>query len=178
MLQKYKIDEVGSLKERLTDAKSIVLIDYKGINIEEVDELRNRFRNAEVDYFVSKNTFIKVALNELGIKELDDYLKGPTACAVCKADEVAPAREFVKFYKEVMEEKDFPKFKIGYVDGGLMSVAQLNSLAKLPSKEELLSKTLGALNAPMTGFLGVLQGIMRQFAYAVDALAKSKAENN
>jgi large subunit ribosomal protein L10 len=81
MIQAYKIDEVKKVKERLQNAKSIVLIDYKGINIEEVDELRNRMRNAEVDYFISKNTFIKLALNELGISELDSQLVGPTAIA-------------------------------------------------------------------------------------------------
>ena len=74
MAQPYKIEEVKKIKERLEEAKSIVLVDYKGINIEEVDELRNRMRNASVDYFVSKNSFIKIALNELGITDLDESL--------------------------------------------------------------------------------------------------------
>ena len=110
MVQAYKIDEVKKVKERLQNAKSIVLIDYKGINIEEVDELRNRMRNAEVDYFISKNTFIKLALNELGISELDSQLVGSTAIATTTIDEVAPARELAKFRKEIMQETKVQPF--------------------------------------------------------------------
>ena len=178
MAQAYKIKTVANLKERLDGAKSIVLIDYKGINIEEVDALRERMRNSDVDYFVSKNTFIKKALNELGVNDLDQHLKGPTAVAVCKSDEVAPAREMVKFVKDVMEDKEFPKFKIGYVSGELMDINELNQLAKLPSREELIGRVLAGFNAPLSGMVGVLNGILRKFVYVVDAIAKDKAEQN
>ena len=177
MVQQYKVDEVGQIKERLQKAKSIILLDYKGINIEEVDMLRNRMRNAEVDYFVSKNTFIKIALNDLGITSLDPYLKGPTAVAAADIDEVAPARELAGFIKEVMADKDFPAFKIGLISGEIMEPAQLKQLAELPSKDVLIAKMLAGFNAPITGFVGVLQGIIRKFLYAVDEIAKQK-ENN
>lgn len=176
MVQAYKIDEVKKVKERLQNAKSIVLIDYKGINIEEVDELRNRMRNAEVDYFISKNTFIKLALNELGISELDSQLVGPTAIATTTIDEVAPARELAKFRKEIMEDKDFPNFKLGLVDGKVMEASELEQLAKLPSKEVLISMILQGFNAPVTGFVGVLNGILRKFVYVMDAIAKIQEE--
>lgn len=174
MAQQYKIDEIQNIKERLENAKSIVLVDYKGINIEEVDELRNRFRNANVDYFISKNTFIKIALNDLGIKELDSYLAGPTAIAACTVDEVAPARELKKFIKDVMADKPFPSFKAGLVAGEVMDVDKLKQLAELPSKEDLLSMVLQGFNAPISGLVGVLQGVLRKFVYAVDAVAKEK----
>lgn len=175
MVQAYKEDLVYELKTRLKDAKAIILVDYKGINIEEVNALRNRLRNAGVDYFVQKNTLIKIALHDLGINDLDEYLVGPTAVAVCKNDEVAPAREISKFVKEVMEEKGFPSFKIGLVNGGILTAAQVTALAKLPSREELLSRLIGSMNSPLSGFVGVLQGIIRQFVYTVDAVAKQKA---
>ncbi|PID27808.1 MAG: 50S ribosomal protein L10 [Candidatus Cloacimonadota bacterium] len=175
-MQTYKIDIVKRLKERLDGAKAIVVVDYKGINIEEVNQLRSRYRANNVDYFVAKNTFIKIALNELGITELDEYLVGPTAVAVCKEDEVAPARETVKFIKEVMEDKAFPRFKAGYVDGSIMNVDELEQLAKLPTKEELIAKVMYGFNAPITGFVGVMSGILRKFAYALNALAENKAE--
>ena len=178
MTQPYKIEEVKRIKERLEEAKSIILVDYKGINIEEVDELRNRMRNASVDYFVSKNSFIKIALNELGITDLDESLVGSTAVAVSKGDEVAPARELSKFKLDLMKEKDFPTFKTGYVSGKLMQAAELEQLAKLPSKEALLSMVLQGFNAPMSGIVGALQGIIRKFVYAVDAVAKKQEENN
>jgi large subunit ribosomal protein L10 len=175
MVQAYKLDIVKDLKERLQDAKAIVLVDYKGINIEEVNQLRNRFRNEKVDYLVQKNTLIKIALNDLGIQSLDEYLVGPTALAICKSDEVAPARVVIKFLKEVMEEKEFPKFKAGYVSGNLLDASQMMVLAKLPSREELLAKLLGSAQAPISRLLGVTQGIIRKFVYAVDAVAKNKA---
>jgi large subunit ribosomal protein L10 len=176
MAQLYKIEEIKRIKERLENAKSIVLIDYKGINIEEVDELRNRMRNAHVDYFISKNTFIKIALNDLGIEVLNSNLVGPTAIAVSSDDEVAPARELVKFKKDIMTDKEFPNFKVGFVSGKLMNIDELEQLAKLPSKEALLSMVLQGFNAPISGLVGVLQGILRKFVYTVDAVAK-KEEN-
>lgn len=176
MAQAYKIDEVKQLKSRLENAKAIVLVDYKGVNIEEVDELRNRFRDAKVDYFVSKNTFIKIALNELGISDLDETLVGPTAVAVAKEDEVAPARELVKFKKEVTKDKEFPSFKMGLVSGDLFGPDQLVKLADLPGKDALISMVLQGFNAPMVGLVGSLQGILRKFVYAVDAIAKEKKE--
>jgi len=174
MAQPYKIEEIKRIKERLENAKSIVLIDYKGINIEEVDELRNRMRNAHVDYFISKNTFIKIALNELGIEELNSNLMGPTAVAVSTDDEVAPARELANFKKDIMTDKEFPNFKVGLVSGKLMNVIELEQLAKLPSKEALLSMVLQGFNAPISGLVGVLQGILRKFVYTVDAVAKKE----
>ena len=176
MAQAYKIEEVAKIKQRLENAKSIVLIDYKGINIEEVDELRNRMRNAGVDYFVSKNTFIKIALNDLGITGLDDTLVGPTAVASSIDDEVAPAREIVNFKDDITKDKAFPSFKLGLVSGEIMTAEQLGKLAKLPNKEALISMVLQGFNAPISGFVGALSGILKNFVYAVDAIAKQKEE--
>ena len=177
MVQQYKQDTVADLKERLDGAKAIVLVDYKGINIAEVDELRNRMREAHVDYFVSKNTFIKIALNQLGISDLDDRLVGPTAVAVSKDDEVAPARVLAKFIDDVMDKKEFPRFKCGLVDGTVMNDTKLLALSKMPSREELLAKILAGFNSPITGFVGALSGIIRKFVYAVDAIAKQQEQN-
>ncbi len=174
MVQAFKLDIVRNLKERLQDAKAIVLVDYKGINIEEVNQLRTRFRNEKVDYLVQKNTLVKIALHDLGITGLDEYLVGPTALAVSKNDEVAAARVVVKFLKEVMEEKEFPKFKAGFVAGNVLDAGQMSALAKLPSRDELLAKVLGSAQAPISRLLGVTQGIIRKFVYAVDAVAKNK----
>ncbi len=175
MVQRVKYDIVAQLKERLESAKAIVLVDYKGINVEQVSQLRSRFREAEVDYLVQKNTLIKIALNDLGINELDEFLVGPTALAICKSEEVAPARVLVKFIKEVMEDAEFPSFKVGFVAGQVYDEAQLLSLAKLPTREELLSKVMGSLNAPITNFLNASQGVARKLVYVLDAIAKTKA---
>ena len=178
MAQAYKIEEVKKIKARLEDAKSIVLVDYKGINIDEVNQLRGRMRDGGCEYFVSKNTLIKLALNELGISELDSNLVGSTAVAVSKTDEVSPARELANFKKDVMSDKKFPSFKMGYVSGTVMDATELDRLAKLPTKDQLLSMVLQGFNAPMTGFVGTLSGIIRKFVFAVDAIAKKQAEEN
>ncbi|MCB5262859.1 MAG: 50S ribosomal protein L10 [Candidatus Cloacimonetes bacterium] len=176
MVQQHKISKVQNLVERLRGAKAIVLVDYKGINIEQVNELRNRFRVENVDYVVQKNTLLKIALNELGITELDDYLKGPTAVAVCLNDEVSPARVIAKFKKEIMEDASFPSFKVGYVAGHVFGIEELSSLAKLPTRDELLGLVVGGMAAPITGFMAVNLGIIRKFFYAVDAIIEKQAD--
>jgi large subunit ribosomal protein L10 len=175
-IKDYKVKTVESIKERLDGARAIVLVDYKGINVEEVNKLRDTLRNNKVDYFVSKNTWIKIALNQLGINDLDNYLLGPTAVAVSKLDEVAPARVLKKFVETELEKKEICGFKVGLVGKDVFQANQLKQLAELPSKEELVAKVLYGFNAPLAGFVGVLSGMIRKFALAVDAIAKQKAK--
>jgi len=175
MVQHKKLNTVENLKERLAGAKAIILVDYKGINVEQVNKLRNLFKEAKVDYLVQKNTLIKIALNELGINDLDVYLQGPTAVAISKDDEVTPAKVLVKFVKDVMEDANFPKFKGGLISGKVMNQSELQKIAQLPSREELLARIMGSMQAPLSNFVNVSQGIIRKFVYAIDALAKQKA---
>jgi len=177
-VKEYKIKNVETIKERLDGARAIVLVDYKGITVEEVNKLRNVLRKNKIDYFVSKNTWIKIALNQLGINDLDGYLKETTAVAISKVDEVAPARVLKKFVETELEKKEICGFKVGLVAGNVYDANQLKQLAELPSKEELLAKVLYGFNAPITGLVGALSGIIRKFVYAVDAIAKQKAEQN
>ena len=175
MVQNKKHNLVENLKERLAGAKAIILVDYNGINVEQVNKLRNLFKEAKVDYLVQKNTLIKIALNELGINDLDVYLQGPTAVAISKDDEVTPAKVLVKFVKDVMEDANFPKFKAGLISGKAMNQSELQKIAQLPSREELLARFIGSMQAPLNNFVNVSQGIIRKFIYAIDALAKQKA---
>lgn len=177
-IKDYKVKTVESIKARLDGARAIVLVDYKGINVEEVNKLRNVLRSNNVDYFVGKNTWTRIALNQLGISSLDSYLHGTTAVAVSKSDEVAPAKVLKKFVETELEKKEICGFKIGLVGGNLFDGKELMKLAELPSKEELVAKVLYGFNAPIAGFVGVLGGIVRQFVLAVDAIAKKKAEQN
>lgn len=177
-VKEYKIKNVENIKQRLDGARAIILVDYKGINVEQVNKLRDALRNSKVDYFVSKNTWIKIALNQLEITDLDNYLLGPTAIAVSKNDEVAPAKVLKKFVEVELENKEICGFKIGLIGKDLFNAKQLNQLAELPSKEELVAKVLYGFNAPIAGFVGVLSGIIRKFPLAVKAIEKQKAEQN
>jgi len=114
-----------------------------------------------------------IALNELGITDLDNYLVGSTAVAVA-ADEVSAARELANFKKEVTKDKEYPTFKAGIVAGELMDVEQLIKLAELPTKDQLISMVLQGFNAPITGFVGTLQAIIKKFVYVVDAIAEKE----
>ncbi len=172
-MQEIKKDIVKKIVDRLADAKSIVLVNYKGVNIPEVEELRTRLRNAKVDYFVAKNTFIKHALKEVKVDGLDDFLNQETAVAVSKKDEVAPAKVIKEFVKDVMGNKPFG-FKAGVVDGVFSSVEDLEKLAKLPSKDELLAKILSSMNAPISNFVSVNSQIIKKFIYAIKAIADKK----
>jgi large subunit ribosomal protein L10 len=175
-VKQYKIDNVNVIKSRLDGARAIVLVDYKGINVEEVSKLRNNLRKEGVDYFVAKNTWLKIALNDLNIKELDPFLFNSTAIAVSKTDEVAPARIIKKFMETELEKKEINGFKAGLIEGNLFTKDQLFMLANLPSKEELIAKVLYGLNSPITGLVGVMSGIIRKFALVVDAIRVKKAE--
>lgn len=175
-LRDNKVKKVEEIKNRLNDARAIVLVDYKGVNVEEDNILRSKFREDNVDYFIAKNSLIKLALQDLGIDSLDSYLVGPTAVAVSKEDEVAPARVIRNFVDTELEKekKELLSFKIGLVSNDLFDSAQLNQLASLPSREELIAKVLASLNSPISGFVGALQGVIRKFVYCVDEIAKSK----
>ena len=176
MAKDFKINLGQDIAERLRDAKSVVLVDYKGINIDDVNNLRTRMRQEKVDYFVAKNTFIIRALNELGIFSLDEHLKGPTAVAISKIDEISPARCLLNFKKEVMGDKPFPSFKVGLIDSKVFIADQLTTIAKLPPREQLLAEVLSGFNAPIANFIFTLKGIIDSFVYTVDGIAKEKSK--
>ena len=162
---------VAEIKEKLDRAQSVVLIDYRGLTVAEVTDLRNQFRKAGVEYAVLKNTMITLAAQELGIAGLEDFLKGPTAVAFGVEDPVAPAKiitEYIKKNKKI-------SVKCGMVDKKVIDVAGVTALAELPPREVLIAKMMGSMNAPITGFVGVLSGVIRKFVYAVEAVRKQKA---
>jgi len=169
-----KTEKVDEIKLRIENAKSLVLLDYKGINVADDTELRKRFRENKVDYFVCKNTFLKLAAHKLGIKDLDDYLVGPTSIAVSKNDEIAPLKVTSEFIEDLESKEDIIEFKTAIVDEEVMNIDQIEKLAKLPSKEVLLSNLLRGMNAPIAGFVQGLNGILRKFVYALNAIKESK----
>lgn len=138
---KQKEEEVKKLAEKMKDAKLILLTDYRGITVEDVTSLRNSLRNAKSEYKVIKNNIIRRALDENGEKELDSVLEGPTAILIAEEDYVEPLKAIYNFAKD----NDFYKIKGGIVEGKVLSVEELITLAKLPSRQELLGMLAGAL---------------------------------
>ncbi|HIQ62748.1 MAG: 50S ribosomal protein L10 [Christensenellales bacterium] len=163
---------VADIKAKFEKAGSVVIVDYRGINVEQVTELRKQFRGAGVEYVVLKNTLVKRALAELNIEGLDTILEGPSAFAFGYEDPVAPAKVLSDFIGKTKSEH--LKIKAGLVDGKVIDVAGVKALADLPPKEVLIAKMMGSLNAPITNFVGVLSATLRSLVYAIDAIRKQK----
>ena len=162
---------VAEIKEKFQQAHSAVLLDYRGLTVAEVTELRNLCRAQGVEYVVLKNTMIELAVKELGITGLDEHLKGPTAVAFGMKDAVAPAKVLTDFIKKVKKTT----IKCGVVDGQVLDAAGVQALSELPPKEVLIAKMMGSLNAPITNFVGVLSATLRSLVYAIEAVRKQKA---
>lgn len=147
---------VAQLSDKLKSAKSAVLVDYKGITVEQDTQLRKMFREAGVEYSVIKNTLINLAAKDAGFDKLTEVLSGTTSVALSSSDSLAPAKTIGDFLKE---NANAVKFKAGVVDGNIVDVNELDALSKLPSKEELLTKVLYCLNANVRNLAIVLNQI-------------------
>lgn len=154
---------VAELAERLKNSAAGVLVDYKGINVEQDTKLRRSFREAGVKYEVVKNTLLKLAVREAGLDELEAVLDGTTAIATSADDAVAPAKVFKDFVKENSTLEI--SFKSGFADGKVLSIDEINALADLPSREALLTMLASAL-------LGTVRGL----AVALNAVAEKKGD--
>lgn len=165
-----KQDEVKKMAEMYKDAKTIVVADYLGLTVAQDTQLRAGFRASDVDYKVQKNRILLLALKEIGISEANDLLQGPSAIASSKTDHVTAAKMCAE------AEKKYKAFEIkgGILDGKVVTADDIKALANLPSKEELVAKVLGGLNAPITGFVNVLAANLRGLARVIGAIAEKK----
>ena len=148
------------IKEKIQDAKSVVFVKFSGLTVAEDTELRREFRKNNVEYKVYKNTLIRYAFHELGITDFDDDLNGPTSVAF-GADETAAAKVIVNAAKKY---QDKIVVKSAYVEGGKVDANGVQALAAIPSKEQLIAKMLGSLQAPIAGFVGVLSAISKKIS--------------
>ena len=155
--------KVEKLTEIIKNSVSGVLVDYKGITVEEDTKLRKELREAGVHYFVEKNTMLLRAFKECGIEGFEEALNGTTALAVSSDDQTAPARILGKFAEKAGDEKF--NLKAGYVEGEVYDQAGVIALSKIPSKDTLLAQLVGSL-----------QGPMQKLAAAIKAVADKKSE--
>ena len=158
-----KKEEVSKLAEKFKESKLVLLADYRGISVESVTNLRKDLRNINAEYKVIKNNITKRALAEAGIEGLDDKLEGPTAVIMSNEDYLEPAKVIYNFTKD----NDFYKIKGGVIEGKVMTAEEIVTIAKLPSKETLLSMLAGAL-----------LGNISKLAVALDQVRSQKEEAN
>ena len=159
---KQKEEEVSKLAEKLKEANIILLTDYRGINVADVTKLRADLRNTNSEYKVIKNNIIKRALDANGESGLDDLLEGPTALVIGTEDYLEPSKVIYNFSKN----NEFYKIKGGIIDGKVMTAEEIITLAKLPSRQELMAKLAGALLGNITKLAVALDAVREQKANA------------
>jgi large subunit ribosomal protein L10 len=164
---------VAALTECLKSSCTGVIVSYKGITVAQDTKLRKELREAGGDYSVVKNTLLSRALKNAGIDGLDHVLEGTTALAISKDDYVTSAKILAKFAET---NKTF-EIKAGFVDGGAIDAEGVKELASLPSKEVLVSRVLAGFNAPISGFVTVLNGTLKGLVVALNAIAEKQSAN-
>jgi len=167
-----KIARVEELTAIISEAKVIYLADFTGIDVASVTDLRRKLRAASVDYQVVKNRLAKRAAEAAGFAQMKDFLTGPTAIAFTKEDPVLPA----KILQEFIDNGGKLAIKMGLLEGRLLSEEQFRQMAKLPSREQLLGKVVGGIQAPIYGLAIVLNALLRNLVGVVAAIEEKRRE--
>ncbi|KSU78425.1 MULTISPECIES: 50S ribosomal protein L10 [Fictibacillus] len=149
---------VSDIAGQLRESKSTILVDYRGLTVAAVTELRKQLREAGIEFKVYKNSMTRRAADETGLSEINEHLVGPTAIAFSNDDVVAPAKILNNFAKE----HDALEIKAGVIEGRIATLEEVKALADLPSREGLLSMVLSVLQAPIRNFALVTKAVAEQ----------------
>lgn len=169
-LEKEK--KVAEIKEDLSRANIIVLTDYRGLNVAQMNKMRRLLQQEGIKYRVVKNTLTKIAAKEIGLDNLEEYLEGPMGIAYGFDDPLTPVKILVKFAKE----NDKLSLKGGVLEKDILNEHDLKRLSELPPREVLLAKVLGCFQAPISGLLNVLQGNIRKLVYVLQAVKEQQEQ--
>ena len=170
-----KIDTVSEFSQKFKDAKSIFLADFTGINVEQTTELRRTFRKAGVEFRVIKNSLAKLSFDDAGIEGMSDMLSGVTSFAFSSDNSVAPIKVITEFNKILKKANKELVVKGCYFEGKIFGPEHVEALASLPSREELLAKLLGTLQAPMGKLLATIQATGQKFVGVLEAVKEQKS---
>jgi large subunit ribosomal protein L10 len=168
--REQKAAEVSELTEQIGKASNAFLIDFKGITVPQVTELRKQVRQTNSGYVVVKNTLALIALKDSPIINMKEQFTGPTAIAFNSTDAVVLAKALTKFAKDVPAVQ----FKGALLNGQVVPASEIQNIANLPSREELVAKLLFVLQSPIRGLVTVLQANIRNLAVVLDQIAKQK----
>jgi large subunit ribosomal protein L10 len=168
--RQQKDQEIADLKEALTSSGNAFVVGFQGLTVEKDQVLRRQLREAQLSYRVVKNTLAQRAVENTHLESLSDKFVGSTAIAYCQSDPVGLAKVLSKFAKENAQFT----FKAGVVEGRVISIKDIDALATMPSKEELISKLLFLLNAPAQRLAVALNGVARNLTVVVNEIAKQK----
>jgi len=165
---------VKEVTEIFEKAKGVFVTDFQGLNVEKISDLRQKCREASVNYLVVKNTLARLAAKNAGWDDVVEHLNGPSAVAYSYDDPSAPARVITEFAKK--EEK--PTIKVSLFEGIFYGPDKVQAIAALPSKEVLLTRLAGGFKSPIQGFAGSLHGLLQKFIMTIDAVKAAKEKTN
>lgn len=172
MKKAKKVEVLEEIKELIKNSSAMFLVDYKGVNVADINKLRSNFKKEGVTYKVFKNTLFRKALEEIGgYEKLYDQLVGMTGIAFAGDNFVAPAKIIKKYFDETGKFA----FKGCYLESTFYGADQLNTLASMPTKEEIIAGIIGSIASPASGIVGAINAIMRDLVSVVDEIAKKKA---
>lgn len=169
--QKQRI--VEELNDKFKKSKVVILTDYKGLNVESLNELRRKLGDDHIEYRVVKNTLLSRASDETDVEKIKESFKGPSAIALGYEDPVAPARILTKF----VEDNKKLEIKIGVMGNRVLNVDDIKALSSLPSREVLLSRVLSAMIAVPTGLVSALSDVPRKMINVIQAIKEQKEAN-
>ncbi|OVE80710.1 50S ribosomal protein L10 [bacterium K02(2017)] len=173
MKRTEKAAEIEVLKSRFSSALVTILADYKGLKMTEMTALRTKLKEKDSGFNVVKNRLAKIAIKDTPFDDLASHFVGTTAVSTSQDDLSGPAKVLVEFAKE----HEALKIKAGFLNGKVIQLADVKKLADLPSKEELLAKMLGSMQAPITNWVSVLSQIPRQLVTVLNAVREHKEKN-
>jgi large subunit ribosomal protein L10 len=167
MPSKINISKLEDLNKKKSQSKSVVFAHYQGLNVNQINELRAKVKQAGGELVVSKNTLLRLAFDKC---DLNQELTGPTITVFAYEDEIAPLKVVADFSKE----NKLPTFTAGYFDSKVMAVDEVVKLSKLPGKLELQAKVVSSIAAPLSGIVNVLQGNLRNLVYTLKTIQDQK----
>jgi large subunit ribosomal protein L10 len=170
MARPEKEKKVAEIADKLSSAAGVYLADYKGLNVEEISELRNKLREASIDFKVVKNTLARLSVDQAGLKDLAEYLTGSTAMAFCLADPIVGAKILSDFQKQ--NEK--LQLKACVFDDQVYDKNYIDKIARLPSPEQIRAQTVGIISAPLRNIVGVLNSLLTSMVIVLDEIRKQR----
>jgi len=171
MGRKEKETFISQLTDTLKTNNNFILADYRGLNAEEITDLRNKMHRIGCELKVVKNTLTRLAMRNLKLENLVEYLRGPTAIAFEKTDVILATKALVDFSRQHQNLK----IKAGFLEGRLIRAQDVESLARLPAREILIAQICRALQAPIVGFCRALQGVVRNLVVILVEIRRKKS---
>lgn len=168
-----KAAKLEELKDKFSRAQSVVLVDFSGINVEQITEVRAKLREKDVEYQVVKNTLARQAMEGTSVSVLEEHFSGPTGMAISYDDAAAPA----KVLNDAAKDLEALTFKGAMVEGEAFGADAISDLAKMPSKDDIRATFVATLQAPLANFAGVINAPQRDFTWLMDALRRKKEES-